>query len=67
MSEEIREFDKWIEQKKLNKCNKSTEVYSRVCGYHRPISNWNRGKQQEFQDRLNYSKLNGKPKKKAGE
>ena len=27
------------------------EVYSRVVGYMRPIKQWNRGKQQEFNDR----------------
>jgi len=27
------------------------EVYSRVVGYYRPISNWNKGKRQEFDDR----------------
>lgn len=27
------------------------EVYSRVMGYHRPVSFWNVGKQQEFRDR----------------
>ena len=27
------------------------EVYSRVMGYHRPVSCWNVGKQQEFADR----------------
>jgi len=27
------------------------EVYSRVVGYLRPISQWNQGKQQEFKDR----------------
>ncbi len=21
-------------------CGKPTEVYSRVCGYHRPVKNW---------------------------
>ena len=26
------------------------EVYSRVVGYYRPVSQWNRGKQEEFQD-----------------
>lgn len=26
------------------------EVYSRVVGYYRPISNWNNGKQQEHKD-----------------
>lgn len=24
------------------------EVYSRVCGYLRPVQNWNKGKQEEF-------------------
>jgi anaerobic ribonucleoside-triphosphate reductase len=27
------------------------EVWSRVMGYHRPISGWNIGKKQEFADR----------------
>ena len=27
------------------------EVYSRVVGYYRPTSAWNRGKQEEFRDR----------------
>ena len=27
------------------------EIYSRVVGYFRPIQNWNRGKQKEFQER----------------
>jgi anaerobic ribonucleoside-triphosphate reductase len=28
-----------------------TEVYSRVSGYYRPVTNWNKGKQQEFSER----------------
>lgn len=32
---------------KKTKC----EVYSRVCGYLRPIQQWNEGKQEEFKDR----------------
>lgn len=28
------------------------EVYSRVMGYYRPVSFWNKGKAQEFKDRL---------------
>lgn len=27
------------------------ERWSRVMGYHRPVSEWNVGKQQEFADR----------------
>jgi anaerobic ribonucleoside-triphosphate reductase len=32
-------------------CNEKVEVYSRVIGYFRPISNWNAGKQEEFRER----------------
>lgn len=35
-------------------CNLKTEVYSRVCGYHRPVSNWNHGKKSEFKDRRTF-------------
>ncbi|MDD5397078.1 MAG: anaerobic ribonucleoside-triphosphate reductase [Candidatus Moranbacteria bacterium] len=31
-----------------------TEVYSRVVGYIRPVSQWNKGKQAEFGDRSEY-------------
>jgi len=34
------------------------EVYSRVVGYIRPISNWNDSKQAEFRDRIFYD-MNG--------
>lgn len=30
------------------------EVYSRVVGYLRPVSQWNKGKQQEFEERKEY-------------
>ena len=30
------------------------EVYSRVVGYYRPISNWNRGKKQEYTERKEF-------------
>jgi anaerobic ribonucleoside-triphosphate reductase len=32
----------------------STEVYSRVVGYIRPIKQWNRGKKAEFKDRRTF-------------
>ncbi|MDO5140290.1 MAG: ribonucleoside triphosphate reductase [Eubacteriales bacterium] len=35
-------------------CGKKTEVYSRITGYYRPVQNWNDGKTQEFEDRLEY-------------
>ncbi|MEG1880868.1 MAG: anaerobic ribonucleoside-triphosphate reductase [Oscillospiraceae bacterium] len=36
---------------KMSECGERCEVYSRVCGYFRPVSNWNKGKQEEFKDR----------------
>jgi ribonucleoside-triphosphate reductase len=33
------------------KCGKTTEVYSRVVGYLRPVDNWNDGKKEEFRER----------------
>jgi len=32
------------------------EVYSRVVGYIRPVSQWNDGKQSEFKDRIKFDK-----------
>ncbi len=40
---------------KCPKCKKKTEVYSRVVGYYRPVSQWNLGKKQEFAERQVYS------------
>ena len=40
--------------KKSDVCGEKTEVFSRVCGYFRPVSNWNRGKQEEFNDRKEF-------------
>jgi len=39
------------EQKICPTCKKPTEVYSRVVGYLRPVSDWNLGKQEEFKER----------------
>jgi len=33
-------------------CGKEAEVYTRVVGYYRPVSMWNKGKQAEYQDRV---------------
>lgn len=32
-----------------------TEVYTRIVGYYRPISAWNRGKREEYKDRRLYA------------
>ena len=35
-------------------CGLPCEVYSRVVGYLRPVNGWNKGKKQEFKDRVVY-------------
>ena len=44
-----------------SKCGEACEVYSRVTGYFRPISAWNRGKAEEARDRVMF-KVPGKDK-----
>jgi len=33
------------------------EVFSRCCGYLRPVDNWNEGKQAEWEDRKTFKNL----------
>jgi len=35
-------------------CGQECEVWSRVMGYHRPVRQWNKGKQKEYQERKAY-------------
>ena len=42
------------ERPECPKCGESTEVYSRVVGFLRPVSQWNKGKQAEFEMREHY-------------
>nr|WP_084742542.1 anaerobic ribonucleoside-triphosphate reductase [Deferribacter desulfuricans] len=46
----IKELENELENVKGEKC----EVYSRVVGYHRPVQNWNDGKQEEFKERYEF-------------
>ncbi len=46
----------------MSKCGTKTEVYSRVCGYFRPVENWNKGKKEEFKDRKSYAASAEQPK-----
>ena len=39
-----------LKDKERTKC----EVWSRCCGYHRPVSHYNVGKKQEFVDRVDF-------------
>ena len=43
------------EEYKCPVCGKTTEVYSRITGYYRPVQAWNDGKSQEFKDRRTYN------------
>ncbi len=43
------------EKSECPECGAETEVYTRVVGYYRPVSQWNKGKQAEYADRLVYS------------
>jgi ribonucleoside-triphosphate reductase len=31
-----------------------TQIWSRVTGFFRPVSDWNKGKSEEFKDRKRY-------------
>lgn len=42
------------------KCNSKTEVYSRICGFFRPVQQWNKGKKEEFMDRKVFDLNNSK-------
>ena len=33
-------------------CEAECEIWTRVMGYHRPVSSFNRGKKSEFKERL---------------
>jgi len=42
-----------LKKAKRTKC----EVYSRVVGFLTPVSQWNRGKKEEWKDRKTYDKI----------
>jgi hypothetical protein len=44
-----------VPERKSLKCNLPTEVYSRVVGYFRPVTQWNLGKQAEFKERVTFN------------
>ena len=47
MSKEYSGMNKELPQEKRTRC----EIWTRVMGYHRPVSGWNLGKQAEFYER----------------
>jgi uncharacterized protein with gpF-like domain len=38
----------------MTKCGMKCEVFSRVVGYMRPVHQWNKGKKEEFVDRVEF-------------
>lgn len=42
------------EQQVCPKCGATCEIYSRIVGYLRPVSQWNKGKQNEFNMRKKF-------------
>ena len=42
------------EIRKCPQCQAETEVYSRITGYLRPVSQWNAGKQEEYKNRVTF-------------
>jgi len=42
------------EHPKCPNCGKTCEVFSRIVGYLRPVSQWNAGKQSEFRERKTF-------------
>lgn len=51
------------EQPKCPVCHRDTEVFSRIVGYLRPVSQWNEGKKAEFKLRTNFDPLKQHDKK----
>jgi ribonucleoside-triphosphate reductase len=42
-------------QESCPRCGKEMEVYSRVVGYYRPVKLWNKGKKEEFRERVPFT------------
>jgi len=56
INKKIEEIDKKIKEildKGLEELQE-TEVYTRIVGYHRAITSWNKGKKEEYKARTPY-------------
>lgn len=49
----------------MPRCARKCEVYSRVCGYHRPVKSWNIGKREEFAERKVFDLKKGRRREKG--
>ncbi|MBR9691447.1 ribonucleoside triphosphate reductase [Candidatus Woesearchaeota archaeon] len=43
------------EQFKCPECGSECEVYTRIVGYFRPVQNWNKGKREEYNERVEFA------------
>jgi len=56
----VAEYDHKIEElrEQLNNVQgRKSEVYARIVGYYRSVANWNKGKSEEYKERVNFSSL----------
>lgn len=56
----VAEIDNRIDELKEQLHNvegKKSEVYARIVGYYRSVVNWNKGKSEEYGERVNFSDL----------
>lgn len=53
--EEIKKKLEETKEKLANVKGTECEVFSRVCGYLRPVQNWNKGKKEEFFTRKTFN------------
>ncbi len=52
-----QELERQIEELKSDLSHvkgSEAEVYARIVGYYRPVNNWNKGKKEEFFERLHF-------------
>lgn len=38
----------------MSRCDAKTEVWARITGFFRPLSQWNAGKREEYRERVPY-------------
>ncbi|HPP11119.1 MAG TPA: ribonucleoside triphosphate reductase [bacterium] len=55
------------EQPTCSRCQRETEIYSRVVGYLRPVNQWNKGKKAEFAVRKTFTIRETLPRAKEEE
>lgn len=51
---QIEEEIAMLEERLANVKGTECEVYTRIVGYHRAIENWNKGKKEEYKDRVTF-------------